>query len=52
MKKVFRLIVFLILLVVIGLSIYLLYKSPNIGLLGKEVEIPDKDYNLGLKKTK
>ena len=45
MKKVFRLIVFLILLVVIGLSIYLLYKSPNIGLLGKEVEIPDKDYN-------
>ena len=32
MKKVFRLIVFLILLVVIGLGIYLLYKSPNIGI--------------------
>ena len=36
MKKVFRLIIILILLVVIGLSIYLLYKSPNIGLLGKK----------------
>ena len=50
MKKVFRLIVFLILLVVIGLSIYLLYKSPNIGLLGKKVEILDKDYNYVLGK--
>ena len=36
MKKVFRLIIILILLVVIGLSIYLLYKSPNIGLFGKK----------------
>ena len=50
MKKVFRLIIILILLVVIGLSIYLLYKSPNIGLLGKKVEIPDKDYNYVLGK--